>query len=75
MEEKISKSARKAVLHFPGNQLRAAGEAPALPGDPPINLPPSGKTPPYPAGMPLRPDEIQRARGRRPRSVEGGEST
>ena len=32
------------------------------------------KTAVYPAGLPLRPDEIQRARGHRPRSIEGGES-
>ena len=32
------------------------------------------KTPPYPAGTAFRPDEIQRARGDRPRSIEGGES-
>ena len=36
--------------------------------------PPDGKTPPYPEGMPLRPDEIQSASGRRPRCTEGGES-
>ena len=70
MEETISKSARKAVLHQPSKHLRAAGES-----SPPDSVPlKTVKTTVYPAGLPLRPDEIQRARGHRPRSLEGGES-
>ena len=74
MKEKISKSAWKAALRLPTKQLRAAGEVPVANGAQLTGNPPDGRTSPYPAGMPLRPDEIQRARSHRPRSMEGGES-
>ena len=75
MEEKISKSAWNAVLHPSGKKLRADGETSVPPGVPLTNPPPISKASPYPDGAPLRPGEIQRARGHRPRSVEGGKSS
>ena len=74
MEAKISKSAWNAVLQQPTKQLRAAGETPTPLETLLTGTPHAGKTSPYPAGMPLRPGEIQRARGHRPKSLEGGES-
>ena len=73
MQGRISKSAWRAVLHQPTKPIREAGEAP--PPDPAkdATTPAEDKTPPYPAGMPLRPDEIQRARGYLHWSVEGGD--
>ena len=68
----IYKSAWKAALRHPGKQLRDAGET-STPQETLLNAtPPVGKTSPYPAGIPLRPDEIQRARGHLPKSLEWG---
>ena len=74
MEEKISKSAWKAVLHQQVKPLRAAGETPAPDITAATSLQGNGKSTLYPAGMPLRPDEIKRARGHRPKSLTTGES-
>ena len=61
MDEQISKSAWGAVLHQPTKSIRVAGEtAPAESTNLKSNLS-NGENPPYQAGMPLRPDEIQRA--------------
>ena len=65
MEERIPKSAWKAFLRQPVKPLRAAGE-------PPPELAAKDKMAAYPAGTPLRLGEIQRARGSRPRSTDGG---
>ena len=74
MEEKVAKSPWKAALHQPAKQLRAAGEASSPKDTAVADSLPTGKATPYPPGMPLRPDEIQRARGHLPKSLEGGES-
>ena len=66
MEERISKSTWTAVLHQVPKALRAAGETPPDQGA-------ATKLALYPAGMPLRLDEIQRALAHRPRAKEGGE--
>ena len=74
MEEKISKSAWRAVLRQHMKPLRAAGGAPAAEKTAVTSLPGNGKRTVYPAGAPLHPDEIKRARGHRPKSLTAGES-
>ena len=74
MEAGISKSAWGAGLHQPTQSLRAACETPPPELGGRKTATTRGKSPPYPAGLPIHPDGIQRARGHRPRSLEGGGS-
>ena len=68
MEEKISKSAWKTVLHGTTKNFRAAGESS---DNTDIQTKPSPVV--YPAGAPLTPEEIKSARAHRPRSADTGE--
>ena len=63
---KIATSDWKAVLHSTTRLMRAAGDPPPAP-------PVKDRSDAYPAGMPIRPDDIQHARNYRPRSIDGGE--
>ena len=67
MEEQISKSAWKAARHQPQKALRAAGETALANATDLETVLNKDRTPPYPAGIPLRPDEIRRARCHLPR--------